>query len=335
MKTFTKISALGIALASLIATPVLAETWRLSSQVTPESIEGQAYAIFADKVAEYSGGDLEVKVFPSSQLGKMDAVVEQLSAGVVHLAPSAMTFLARWQEDIRYASAPFMFDDYDHWAAFIRGETVQGWLASVTEQSGISVLGDAPAFPRGSFRTLLSAEPLASADDISTLKVRMFNSQLVIDVWEELGAEVVVLPWGEVYDGINRNIVNSVTAPLELIESTRFYEVAPNIVRTDEYPQAIAFMMNQKAFDGLSDANKEAVLKAHADASAYAWDKVFSGAEATVERLKALDGVTYSDTFDMAPVRAKMAAFYAGRAAAGELPAGLIEAVEAARAAAN
>lgn len=333
MSYFTRIAAAAIAAAA--AFPVSAETWRLSSQVAPESIEGQAYELFAEKAAEYSNGDLTVKIFPNSQIGKMDAVVEQLSGGVIQLAPSAMTFLARWEENVRYASAPFMFDDYDHWAAFIRGDLVQGWLDNVSEASGVSVLGDAPAFPRGSFRTLLTVDPIETAADIDGKSIRQFNSQLVIEAWENLGAEVVVLPWGEVYDAINRNIVNAVTSPLELIESTRFYEVAPNIVRTNEYPQAIAFMMNKEAFDGLSEANQEALTKAHADASAFAWDKIFSGADATIERLKALDGVTYSDSFDTAPIIAATAEFYAAKAAAGELPEGLIEAVDAAREAAK
>lgn len=324
-----------VAIVATLALPASAETWRLSSQVSPDSIEGRAYELFAEKAAEYSGGDMSIKIFPNSQIGKMDAVVEQLSGGVIQLAPSAMTFLARWEENIRYASAPFMFDDYDHWATFIRGDLVQGWLGNVTEASGISVLGDAPAFPRGSFRTLLTVDPIETADDIDGKGIRQFNSQLVIDVWENLGAEVVVLPWGEVYDAINRNIVNAVTSPLELIESTRFYEVAPNIVRTDEYPQAIAFMMNNKAFEGLSEANQDALVKAHADASAFAWNEIFSGADATIERLKALDGVTYSDSFDTTPIVVKTAALYAERAEAGELPEGLIEAVEAARQSAN
>ncbi len=311
--------------------PAHADTWRLSSQVSPESIEGQAYQLFAERVSELSDGDLRVRIFPNSQIGDIDAVVEQLSAGVIQLAPSAMTFLARWEEAIRYASAPFLFDDYDHWAAFIRGDLVQGWLANVTEASGITVLGDAPSFPRGSFRTLLTVEPLTSADDIAGLRIRQFNSQIVIDVWNNLGAEVVVLPWGEVYDGINRTIVGAVTSPLELIESTRFYEVAPNIVRTDEYPQAIAFMMNQAAFDGVSQENRNALLQAHAESAAFAWDQIMSGAEATVERLEALDGVTYSDSFDTSALIARTATLYAARADAGELPDGLLEAVEAAR----
>ncbi len=322
------IAAAFVASASL---PVAAETWRLSSMVAPESIEGQAYELLAEKAAEYSNGDLTIRIFPNSQIGQMDAVVEQLSAGVIQLAPSAMTFLARWEDSIRYASAPFLFDDYEHWAAFIRGDMVQGWLDNVTEQSGISILGDAPAFPRGSFRTLLSVDPVTSSEDIAALRIRQFNSQLVIDVWENMGAEVVVLPWGEVYDAINRKIVNAVTSPLELIESTRFYEVAPYIIRTDEYPQAIAFMMNDQAFQALSDANKDALVRAHSDAAAFAWNAIFSGADETVERIRALDGVTYSDSFDTSAIVSKTADFYAARETAGELPQGLMEAVGAAR----
>ncbi|MEJ8475076.1 TRAP transporter substrate-binding protein [Roseibium algae] len=323
--------AAAVALLATTTLPVAAETWRLSSMVAPDSIEGQAYEVLAEKVAKYSNGDLTIRIFPNSQIGKMDAVIEQLSAGVIQLAPSAMTFLARWDENIRYSSAPFLFDDYDHWAEFIRGDMVQGWLKGITDESGISILGDAPAFPRGSFRTLLSVEPITSTEDIVGRKIRQFNSQLVIDAWANLGAEVVVLPWGEVYDAINRNIVDAVTSPLELIETTRFYEVAPNIIRTDEYPQAIAFLMNDQAFQALSVENKDALTRAHADAAAFAWNAIFSGANEAVERIKALDGVTYSDSFDTSEILAKTAEFYAAREAAGELPKGLMSAVEAAR----
>ena len=313
------------------ALPASAEVWRLSSMMTPDSFEGQAYQRFADLVEEYTDGDITVRIYPNEQIGSMDSVVEQLSQGLVQLAPSGISFMSRWEDGIRYAAAPFLFDDYAHWSAFVQGDLFQGWLDSVEEQANIAILGNIPDMPRGSFRTLLSSEPIETAEDIDGLRLRQYQDELIIEAWEHLGAEVRVLPWGEVYDGINRGIVDAVTSPAELISSMRFYEVAPNIVRTDEYPQAVAWMMNADAWDALSEENKEAMRRAHEEAAAYSTELLAAESETLRQDLESIEGVSVNFEFDTAPLVESMQAFYENRDEAGELPEGLLEAVERAR----
>lgn len=319
------------AVLATAALPLHAETWRLSSMMTPDSFEGQTYQRFADLVEEYTDGEIEVRIYPNEQIGSMDSVVEQLSQGVIQLAPSAISFMSRWEEGINYAVAPFLFDDYDHWANFINGELFQSWLGTVEEEANITILGSIPDMPRGSFRTLLSTEPVETAADIEGLKLRQYQNDLIIDAWTYLGAEVRVLPWGEVYDGLNRGIVDAVTAPAESIESMRFYEVAPNIIRTDEYPQAVSWMMNQKAWEGLSAEQQDAMTRAHEEAAAFGRELLAEQAASLQADLEAQDGVSVNFDFDNGPLVEKMQTFYADLDSAGELPDGLLDAVEAAR----
>lgn len=319
------------ATALILAGPAQAEIWRLSSMMTPDSFEGLAYQRFADLVEEYTDGEITIRIYPNEQIGSMESVVEQLSQNIVQLAPSGISFLSRWEDGIRYAASPFLFDDYAHWSAFIRGDLFQGWLGEVEAQAGIMVLGDIPDFPRGSFRTLLSSSPIESPADVENLIVRQYQDQLVIEAWEHLGAEVRVLPWGDVYDGINRGIIEAVTSPAESIESMRFYEVAPNIIRTDEYPQAVSWMMNGAAWNGLSDEHQQAMLQAHDEAAAYARQLIDEQAETLVSDLEAYDGVSFNMDFDITDFVERMQGFYAARAEAGELPDGMLEAVEDAR----
>ncbi|ANT63576.1 C4-dicarboxylate ABC transporter substrate-binding protein (plasmid) [Salipiger sp. CCB-MM3] len=321
----------GTAVLATAALPLHAETWRLSSMMTPDSFEGQTYQRFADLVDEYTDGEIEVRIYPNEQIGSMDSVVEQLSQGVIQLAPSAISFMSRWEEGINYAVAPFLFDDYDHWANFINGELFQSWLGTVEEEANITVLGNIPDMPRGSFRTLLSNEPVETAADIEGLKLRQYQNDLIIDAWTYLGAEVRVLPWGEVYDGVNRGIVDAVTSPAESIESMRFYEVAPNIIRTDEYPQAVSWMMNQNAWEGLSTEQQDAMTRAHKEAAAYGRELLAKQAASLQADLEAQDGVSVNFDFDNGPLVEKMQTFYADLDSAGELPEGLLDAVEAAR----
>ena len=308
-----------------------ADTWRLSSQMPPDSFEGKAYTKFSELAEQHSGGKLDVRVFPSSQLGKINAVVEQLSAGTIQLVPSSATFLGKWVPEIRYISAPFAFEDGDHWVRFMESELVAGWLKQVEEKSGITLLGKITDFPRGSYRVLVSKKPITSVDDLKNLKVRQFSQELVVEGWGHLGAEVRVMAWNEVYDGLNRGIIEAVTSPAELVESMRFYEVAPHVTRTNEYPQGIAFMMNKEAFDGLDAAMQEALTKAHQDASAFERELLKTELAASLERLKAA-GTTYSEDLPTRDFVQRMWDFYKAREAAGKLPEGFLEAVDAARA---
>ena len=116
--------------------------------------EGKVFQYFADKVKEHSGGKLEVIVYPNEQLGKTDAVLEQLKLGTVHLYAEGSTYMKKWVPEINWTSAAFMFDDRDHWIRFMETDLVQGWYNKASEEAGISLLGDArPSFvvPIGSW----------------------------------------------------------------------------------------------------------------------------------------------------------------------------------------
>ena len=73
------------------------------------------------------------------------------------------------------------------------------------------------------------------------------------------------------YQSIDKGIVDAVNSPIALVESMRFYEVAPHIIKHDEYYQSIGFMVHQPSYDKLSSDLKSAVDKAYADAGKYSF----------------------------------------------------------------
>jgi len=67
------------------ATGTMADTWRMAHKQTAESVEGKMFQAFADRISEKTDGEITVEVYPSEQLGKDDAILEQLQLGTVHL----------------------------------------------------------------------------------------------------------------------------------------------------------------------------------------------------------------------------------------------------------
>ena len=326
MKSLWK-NGLAIALLGLTALSVQAQNWRMASKMPADSPEGKVFQKFADLTKEYSGGKLNVQVYPSEQLGKEAAVLEQTQLGTIHIIVDSAFFMQRWVPDIKWIAASFLFDDRDHWVRFMASPLVKGWFDKVEKEAGILTLGNVTDVVRGPYRVLVTKKAVNSVDDLRGLKLRMYPDQLATAVWTNLGVETRLLGWTETYEGIKNGVVESVTSPVALVESMRFYEVAPNVVRTNEYWQEIAFMVNARAFKALSKDLQTALLRAHKDAGAYSAQLMQQTADESMKRL-ADKGVKVT-SLDTGPLVRKTLEYYNAENKAGRVPAGFFDAVAA------
>jgi tripartite ATP-independent transporter DctP family solute receptor len=312
----------------VVAIPASAQQWRLTHKMPADSPEGKVHQRFADLVAQYSGGKLKVAVFPNEQLGKEAAVLEQLQLGTIQIYCENAFFLQKWVPDIKWMSASFLFDDREHWVRFVNSSPmVKTWLDDVEKKAGVMPLGNLTDVVRGPFRVLVSKRPINTVADLRGLKMRMYPDQLATAVWNNLGVETRLLGWTEVYESIKSGIVESVTSPVALVESMRFYEVAPNVVRTNEFWQEIAYMTNAKAFKGLSPELQEAVKRAHKEAGEYSQQLMKQAAEDVVRIVKER-GAKYVE-MDIKPMVQKTAELYEKENKEGRMPKGFLEAVDA------
>ena len=326
---------LGLTLATtlslgLSATAQAETTWRMATKMPVDSPEGQVFERFAELTEEYTDGELVIEVYPNEQLGKEDAVLEQLQAGIVNIYAEGFAYMRKWAPEVSWMTPAFVFDDYDHWVRFMESDVVQSWFEKAAEESGVGPLGNPTAILRGPFRVIVSNEPIETLEDVQGLKLRMHPERLAIATWSHLGAEVITLPWTEVYQSIQKDIVQAVNSPIALVESMRFNEVAPHISRHNEYWQSIGFMMNLKAYEALDGETKEGLLRAYDEAGAYSRDLMGEVADASIKAMVE-DGATYSQ-IDTGPFIERMKSFYEEMDENGELPEGFLAAVEAARA---
>ncbi|GHB11968.1 TRAP transporter substrate-binding protein [Salinicola rhizosphaerae] len=315
--------------AALISGAVQADTWRMATKMPVDSPEGQLFEHFAERVDQYTDGDLTIQVFPNEQLGKEDAVLEQLQSGVVDIYAEGFNFMKRWEPALAWVVAPFAFDDYEHWSRFMNSDLVNGWFEEAARKSGIVPLGDPSAVIRGPYRVLVSSTPVESIDDVDGLKMRMPSNQLLMKVWDNLGAQVMTLPWTEVYQSISKNIVQAVTTPVSMVESMRFKEVAPYLARTNEYYQSIGFMTNQAALEGLDDDTRVGLMRAYRETAKESHELLAEVTRKSLARMKK-DGLSYTE-LDTQPFIERTQKLYQQMDADGDLPEGFLETVKATR----
>lgn len=317
-----------IAFASLV-TVAQAEVWKLAHIVPPDSPEGKVHQRFAELVDKYTDGKMRIEIFPAGQLGKTPALLQQLQAGTIQIFPEGAPVLHRYVEDITWIGLPFMFNDREHWVRFMNSDLVAKWKQDVREQAGIAFIGDVTSMIRGPYRVLATTRPVKSLDDVKGLKLRMFENKFFVRAWQHLGAEVIVLGWTDVYESLRRGVIDGVTSPISLVEPMKFYEPAKHIMRTDEFPQALAYMTNAGAWDALDNKTRQAMIRAQQEASQYAAKLANESAAETLARMKA-GGAAYSEP-DMSAFVASMAEFYKELVKSGEMPAAVLAKIEETR----
>lgn len=330
LKRLTVISFI-LVLSLAISWPGLATagkvTWKMATKMPPESPEGKAFQKFADLVKEKSKGMMVIDVFPAEQLGKTEATIEQLQAGLIQVYPEGDSYLQKYEPDMKNTGLPFLFQSREHWVRFMTSDRVQGWLDAVAQNHNILVLGKITDFVRGPYRVMVSRKPITSLSDVNGLKLRLHPDDVAIAAWKHLGANAIVLPWTEIYESLGRGIVEACNSPMALVESMKFYEQAKYIVRHDEFPQGIAFMTNYKAFKALSPALQKIVLDSHREACAYSAEIMSKIAEESIARMQT-KAAKYS-TIDTKPFVARMNGLYQQWEKEGRLPKGFLEDVAA------
>ena len=185
-----KRTAFGLAaLAALLGSTAYAETnWKMATKMPVDSPEGQVFQKFAELTEEYTGGELKITVYPNEQLGKENAVLEQLQANIIQIYAEGYSYMKKWEPALDWTTPAFAFDDYDHWVRFMNSDTVKGWFDNAAAQSGVRPLGDPTRVLRGPFRVTVSNVPIETADDYNGLKLRMHESKSAIETWDAIAA---------------------------------------------------------------------------------------------------------------------------------------------------
>ena len=90
-------------------------SWRMAHKMPPDSPEGKVFQRFANLVKKYSSDSLAIKMFPNVQLGKTNAVMEQLKLGTVPMCGEGSTYKKKWIPENTRISAGFQFEAREEW----------------------------------------------------------------------------------------------------------------------------------------------------------------------------------------------------------------------------
>ena len=245
----------GAAIALASSAPGFAEEFRLGLITPPPHVWTKAAEAFGAELAEASGGEHSVTVFPARQLGNEAEMLQQLQTGALDMAFMTVAEVSNRAPDFGALYAPFLADDVAHAGRILRSDTAKGMLEQLPAKTGVVGTG----YGMAGLRQIVSRGAVESAADLSGKKLRITPFDPILDFYNALGAAPTPMPLPDVYDALANGQVDAIDMDAELIWKLKYYEHADTIVQSDHMMFPMVGLVSAKVWSGLSEEDRATI----------------------------------------------------------------------------
>jgi len=257
---------------------------------------------FAELVEEKTEGRVTVDVFPDSQLGGIQDMFVQIQTGDLEMVYGGINTLAfiNGGEPFEITAIPFLYRDYEHMRAALLSDWFEPIFADVEEQTGIKVINVAgDTAPRG----LSANKPIYGPADFERLKIRTAASEVVLRSMQTLGALPQQIAFADLYVALRTNVVDAQENGAITVVNASLWEVQPYYMKTDYIRDIETFYVNPDTWNGLSEADQQAILDASEEAGALVTELTQAQLDEAYATLEANVTVIREPELDLAGIR--------------------------------
>ena len=211
---------------------------------------------FEELVEAGSDKEIDVQIFPSSQMGPDREMIEGVQTGVLEMAIPPSSFFAGWDPAFAVIELPYMYASKDIALKVLNSEPGDKMLARLGKQ-GLVGLG---WMELGVRHVTNNVRPITKPEDLEGIKLRTMKVPAHVDTFNALGANPTPMNFGEVYSALQQGVIDGQENPIALIDTQRFYEVQKHVSLTGHVFAIYTPVISKAFFDGLS-ADQQKLLQ--------------------------------------------------------------------------
>lgn len=181
----------------------------------------EAAVRFSEKVKERTNGNVEIQVFPGSQLGGQRDLLEGLQLGTVDITLSSSAVLANFIPQCQVMDMPYIFTSNEHVYKVVDGPLADE-VYKGAEEKGMKIIS---TWENGFRQITNNVRPITSPEDMKGIKIRVMENELYIDMFKALGANPTPMAMGELFTALQQKTVDAQDNPVGNTYTSRFYEV--------------------------------------------------------------------------------------------------------------
>jgi TRAP-type C4-dicarboxylate transport system substrate-binding protein len=283
--------------ASMLAMPRIARgaTELVFAHVFPAvSLEHDAVQRFAKGVTEQSGGAVEVKIFPASQLGGFTQIATQQRSGAIHVTIISTTALGSYAALAQVDSWPYVFFEKASFDRAYASDEGKAFLTAVEKASGYRVL--APMY-KGK-RYVYVRRPVTT---MSGLKIRAPGLPVVVDTFKAWNVTPAPLGVAEMFAAMQQGVVDGAEIELQTAETLGLATLTKTVLMTGHMMPNYAWIFFGQWLDAQPAAVRNAIETTGQEVSAWFAEQMLVAEKTALEKFRAAGAQLVDvDTADLA-----------------------------------
>ncbi len=265
----------------------------------------RALQLMGQLIAERTKGRHQIRVFHSRQLGEERETIEQTRVGAIDVNRTNVALIGTFVPSVNVLAMPFLFRSSEHLHRVLDGPIGQEILASFEPFGFVGLT----FYDSGARSIYNSVRPVRRLADMKGLKIRVQQSQLMVDMIRALGAEPLELPYGQVGTGLATKLIDGAENNWPSYITTGHYKAAGYYTLTEHTMSPEVVVMSRKAWDTLSEDDKSIFRQAARESNIFMrrqWEALEAQSMKTAEAA----GIEIVKNFDRTPFEAAMGDIY-------------------------
>ena len=226
---------------------------KLAHGLNPQHSVHKAMVYMAQRVAEKSGGQLELEIYHSGQLGSESECLELLQIGSLGITKVSTGVMESFAPSYKVLGLPYIFRSKEHMFAVEDGaigkkilkDGEQAWLRGLC------------FYDAGSRSFYTKDRPIKEPEDLEGLKIRVMKSITANKMVNAMGGAPMPISWGELYTALQQGVVDGAENNPPSFYLSKHYEVCKFYSLNEHTSVPDVLVMSTHVWNSLSEQEQQ------------------------------------------------------------------------------
>ncbi|RMF16861.1 MAG: TRAP transporter substrate-binding protein [Candidatus Dadabacteria bacterium] len=214
----------------------------------------ESLELMSKNLQQATGGQFRWQIFPGGQLGDEIQMVESTQIGAIECSGISTGALANLVPSMQVFEIPFYWKSREE-AYYVIDNYFRDFFAKEVEKIGLVLLGWSENGWRHFF--IKGDRKVRTPDDLKGLRMRTQESPVHIAFWKALGVNPIPLATTEIYQALERGIIDGGDNTLVLIMATGWAEIINEVTLSGHIYQPAVMVCNKGWWDTVSKQHQQ------------------------------------------------------------------------------
>ena len=242
--------------------------WKLGHEEVPGGYYDRLGKEFGKRLAEKSGGTIELKVFPDETVGTSEDMLELVRNDAIQFNFASAGHIGSLVPEAQVMLLHYLFPkDLNVAKEVLQKGSFRELLNPCYEAKGLEPL----MYGTEGWQVWTTNKLIRTPEDMKGVKFRTGTSRLIVDSYKAYGANPTPVPFSEVYSGLQLNMIEGQENPVFVAYDMKFYEVQKYLTFAYVYPFPYALVVGTKFMASLPADIQKIVRETANELTAYSF----------------------------------------------------------------